>query len=157
APALAGKPSVDSVAFQDLSSSSTRLEARVDPHGSDTRVLFELGTADCRATATECVDVPASPGEDVGAGFWSVQVQAAVSGLSPGTRYFYRAVAMNAGGEGDGERSFGSFTTLPAAASGGLADGRDWELVSPVEKFGALIYPIAGTTENGGPASGVIE
>ena len=157
APAPAGAPSVDSLAFQDLSSSATRVEARVDPHGADTHVFFQVGTADCRATPTDCVNVPGSPGEDVGSGFGSVQVQATVSGLSPGTRYFYRAVAMSTAGEADGERSFGSFTTLPAAAADGLADGRRWELVSPAEKFGALIYPIAGTTENGGPASGVIE
>ncbi|HTZ63306.1 MAG TPA: hypothetical protein VMB51_04325 [Solirubrobacteraceae bacterium] len=156
APEAAAAPTVDSLAFQDADVSATRVEARVDPHGLDTHVFFEVGTADCRATPAACVDVPAPSGDDVGGGFGSVAVSATISGLGAGTRYFYRAIAANADGEAEAERSFGSFTTLPAA-SNGLADGREWELVSPAEKQGALIYSIAGTTENGGPASGVIE
>jgi DNA-binding beta-propeller fold protein YncE len=156
APEPAAPPSVDSVAFEDLSPTSTRLEARVDPHGVDTHAFFQVGTTDCRALPADCVDVPTAPGEDVGSGFGAQVVSVVAEGLSPGTRYFYRALATNADGEAEEERSFGSFTTLPAA-SGGLADGRAWELVSPAEKFGALIYPMGGTTENGGPASGVIE
>ena len=156
APEGAGAPGVDGVSFADLSASSTRLEAQVDPHGADTHVYFQYGLADCRAAPAQCSDVPPPPGEDVGSGFAAVPVSATASGLAPGARYFYRAVAVNAEGESEDAASFGSFTTLPSA-SDVLADGRAWELVSPAEKHGALIYPIGGTTENGGPASGVIE
>ena len=155
-PEAPGAPSVDSASYTDLSATQTRLEAKVDPHGQDTHAYFEFGTADCRATPALCTAVPAPPGIDVGASFGAQPVSAVAEGLTPGTRYFYRAVAVNEHGEADGESSFGSFTTLPAA-SAGLPDGREWELVSPADKFGALIYPIAGTTENGGPASGVIQ
>ncbi|HTZ65686.1 MAG TPA: NHL repeat-containing protein [Solirubrobacteraceae bacterium] len=152
----AGLPSVDGLFVNNTNPTAARFEARVDPHGSDTQAFFEVGTADCRATPADCVDVPALAGEDLGSGFGAQPVSVVAEGLSPGTRYFLRAVAVNEHGEADEESSFGSFTSPPAAGAG-LADGREWELVSPAEKSGALIYPIAGTTENGGPASGVIE
>ncbi|HTZ63312.1 MAG TPA: NHL repeat-containing protein [Solirubrobacteraceae bacterium] len=156
APETAGAPSIDGLSSIALSGFSARLEARVDPRGSDAHVYFQYGRADCRATPAACTDVPVAPGEDVGAGFGAVSVSATATELSPGTHYFYRALAANEHGEADDEETFGSLTMLPASVAG-LADGRQWELVSPAEKFGALIYPIAGTTENGGPASGVIE
>jgi DNA-binding beta-propeller fold protein YncE len=155
-PEAAGAPTVDAVTFQDISPASTRLEAAIDPHGADTHYYFQYGTVDCRATPAACTDLPAAPGEDIGQGFGSRNVSAMAEGLTPGTRYFYRAVAVNADGEAEGAQTFGSFTT-PASAGDALADGRAWELVSPAEMDGALIYPIGGTTENGGPASGVIE
>ena len=151
-----GAPTVDRVGYQDVSPTSSRLEAAVDPHGLDTRFFFEYGTADCRATPSACTQVPAAPGEDVGEGFGAQNVKATVEGLTPDNRYFYRAVAVNADGEAEGSQTLSTFTTPPNGGDA-LADGRAWELVSPPEKDGALIYPVGGTTENGGPASGVIE
>ncbi len=155
-PEQPGKPAVDSLSFEDLSPTSTRLKAQVDPHGSDTRYYFEYGTADCRATPAACSVVPAPPGEDLGSDFGARTTSAIAGNLTPGTTYFFRVVAHNSQGEGEGSQTLQTFTTLPAAADV-LADDRAWELVSPPEKHGALIYPIGGTTENGGPASGVIE
>lgn len=66
-----------------------------------------------------------------------------VSGLEANATYFFRVIASNAGGvleSGEGSGAF--FTTLPSAAAT-LADGREWELVSPVEKHGATIEPIS--------------
>jgi len=156
APEPPGPPSVDAVTFQDLSATSTRLQARVDPHGADTHFYFQYGKSDCRATPAACTDLPAAPGEDIGSAFGAQAVSATAVDLTPGTSYYYRVLAVNSDGEGEGEQALESFTTLPSP-SDLLADNRSWELVSPPEKYGALIYPIAGTTENGGPASGVIE
>jgi DNA-binding beta-propeller fold protein YncE len=155
-PERAGPPTVDSLAFQNLSATATRLQAQVDPHGSDTHYYFQYGTADCRATPVLCTDVPAPPGADIGSGFGAQATSALADGLTPGTKYFYRVIAANSQGEAEGSQTLGTFTTLPSATDV-LADGRAWELVSPPDKHGALIYPIGGTTENGGPASGVIE
>jgi len=155
-PEQAGPPTVDSLAFQDLSPTSTRLEAQIDPHGSNTHYYFQYGTADCRVTPALCTDVPAPPGQDLGAGFGAQATSAVAEGLTPGTSYFYRVIAANGQGEAQGAQTLDTFTSLPSATDV-LPDGRAWELVSPPEKHSALIYPIGGTTENGGPASGVIE
>ncbi|HTZ63360.1 MAG TPA: hypothetical protein VMB51_04595 [Solirubrobacteraceae bacterium] len=151
-----GGPSVDEASFEDITPTSTRLKAQIDPHGLDTDFYFQYGTADCRATPASCISVPAPPGEDLGAGYSSVAASAMAEGLQAGTTYFYRVIASNEAGKAEGEQSFGSFTTLPSAA-GTLADGRAWELVSPPEKHGALIYPIGGTTEGAAPGSGAIQ
>ncbi len=151
-----GAPSVDEVSFEDLAPTSTRLNARIDPRGLDTRFYFQYGSADCRATPASCTEVPAAPGEDLGAGYGAVAASAEAQGLQAGSTYFYRVIATNEAGEAEGEQSFGTFTTLPSAADT-LADGRAWELVSPAEKHGALIYPIGGTTEGAAPGSGAIQ
>ena len=155
-PEGADTPRVDALSFRDESHTSTRLEAQVDPHGADTHYYFQYGTGDCRVSPSACTAVLAPPGEDVGSGFGAESVSLVAEGLTPGTTYFYRVVATNADGEAEASQTLQTFTTLPSAADV-LADGRAWELVSPPEKHGALIYPIGGTTENGGPASGVIE
>jgi DNA-binding beta-propeller fold protein YncE len=155
-PEAAGAPRIDGVSFENLSPSSTRLQARVDPHGLDTHYYFQFGTADCRATPASCTDVPAPPGQDAGSGFGAQPASALASGLEPGTAYFYRVIATNSEGEAEASQALHTFTTLPSSSEV-LADGRSWELVSPPEKKGALIYPIGGTTENSGPLSGVIE
>ena len=57
--------------------------------------------------------------------------------LQPDTVYFYRVVASNtAPGTITGPTT--SFVTRPAV-SGGLLDGRAWEMVSPVEKNGGVV------------------
>ena len=66
-------------------------------------------------------------------------------GLLPSTTYHFRVVAENEV-EGivnvaEGADAFGTITTLPSPA-GVLADGRAWEMVSPVEKDGSGIEPI---------------
>ena len=122
--------------------------------GLDTHLFFEYGTADCRATPSACTQVPAPPGVDVAEGF-GAQNASAVEGLTPetdtstGRSPSTRTAKRKA-------QTLSTFTTPPNGGDA-LADGRAWELVSPAEKDGALIYPIGGTTENGGPASGVIE
>jgi DNA-binding beta-propeller fold protein YncE len=156
APESAGPPSVDDVTFNDEDPTSTRLRAQIDPHGADTHYYFQYGTADCRASAASCTDLPAPPGEDLGAGFGAQAVGVLAQGLEPGTTYYDRVIAVNEHGEAEGSQSFNTFTTLPSSA-GVLADDRAWELVSPPEKHGALIYPIGGTSEASAPAVGAIQ
>lgn len=155
-PEAVGPPQVDRVSARNLSPTSTRLEAQIDPAGADTHYFFEYGTADCRATPSSCTDLPAPPGEDLGSGFASLPASATADGLQPGTTYFYRVIASNAKGETEGSQTLHTFTTLPSSVDV-LADGRAWELVSPPDKHGAVIYPIGGTSEDSAPGVGVIE
>ena len=142
-PAGVGKPVVNSVYAQDLTPSSTKLVARVDPQGAGTRVDFQYGTASCVEGAACCSEVAGSP-EDLGSGYGDQTSEAQLSGLAPDTTYYYRVLAHNTQGNGESSQIAQTFfTTLPSAA-GKLADGREWELVSPPKKAGLLEAISAG-------------
>jgi DNA-binding beta-propeller fold protein YncE len=153
-PAPPAAPQVDSVSSQNLTLTSSRLEALIDPHGADTHYYFQYGTVDCVASPSECTTVPAPPpGADLGAGFGDQPVSVEVTGLESGRTYFYRVVASNELGTAEAAQTAHTFTTLPNAA-GLLPDGRAWELVSPPEKLGSEIEAIGGA---GGPSGGIME
>lgn len=133
------RPSIDSLSAQDLTPTSSRLSATIDPHGSDTHYYFQYGVADCVATPGSCTDVPLpAPGADLGSGFGDQSVEVTLEGLQPDTSYHYRVVAQNANGVAESNQSTSTFfTTLPSSA-GLLPDGREWQMVSPPLKGGAL-------------------
>ncbi len=66
------------------------LNATVDPNGLDTHYYFEYGPTTSYGISTSI--------EDAGAGTANVQVSAAISGLAPGTTYYFRIVATSATG-----------------------------------------------------------
>jgi hypothetical protein len=129
----------------DVTGTSTTLNARVDPLGSDTRAYFQYGTVSCAVSPASCTDTPEV---DLGSaeGYQALSVH--LQGLTPSTTYYYRVIATNALGtvEGEhnaqGEEVVHTFTTQPPGASLALPDDRQWELVSPPDKHGALIRPI---------------
>ena len=140
-PEGSNRPVVGGLSAQNLTASSARLGAQVDPVGSDTHYYFQYGTVSCLSSPASCTDVPAPPGADAGAGFSDVPVSVEAAGLKPSTTYYYRVVAANAHGEAEGDETFASITTLPSA-EGLLPDGRAWEMVSPTEKDGSGIEPL---------------
>jgi hypothetical protein len=136
----------------DVSSSSVTLGTRVDPRGHPTSYYFQYSsenTTGCGVgSSSGCVSSPAAPGASVGGGQGPVEGSTHVQGLSPGTTYHYRVVAVSELHAGSPESFPGAdrtFTTQMARAGGGLLDGRQWELVSPVNKHGALLQPIEET------------
>jgi hypothetical protein len=91
------------------------------------------------------VRVPAGAGGQLVASYEWSPVSVAVSGLRAGAGYRYRLVGENAISRAGGAPVIGEervFTTQPAGVFG-LLDGRGWELVSPADKQGALIEPLA--------------
>ena len=140
-PEPAGPPRVTALAAQNLTPSSARLSAQIDPAGADTHYYFQYGTSSCTVSPDPCTDIPAPPGVDLGSAFGDRSVSVELLGLQPSTTYYYRVLAANEHGEAEGSETFGSITTLPTA-EGVLADGRAWELVSPVEKDGSGIEPL---------------
>jgi DNA-binding beta-propeller fold protein YncE len=136
------KPLVEDLAAQDLTPSEARLSGEVDPNGSDTRYYFQYGTVDCATDPSGCTDSPQAPGTDLGSGFGDHSVGVTLKGLAPAATYYYRLVATSSSGVAEASQSLESFSTLPSSA-GLLADGRAWELVSPAEKDGAGIEPLA--------------
>jgi hypothetical protein len=128
-----------------VTSTSVMLEAAIDPNKAPTTYYFQYGVG-----ASYEYESPAAPGSSIGSGETDVNAaQHVQENLAPDTVYHYRVVAVSeieleGGGretkEFDGEDR--TFTTQAPGSSRVLPDDRQWELVSPPNKFGALIYPI---------------
>jgi Subtilase family len=100
-------PTLSMLAASALGPGSATLNASIDPNGSNVTLCeFEF---DSGASFVPCSPQPGSGGSPV-------TVSATVAGLSPSTRYLYRVVATNAGGNAYGP--IGELTT--AANPGGL-------------------------------------
>ncbi len=138
--AFAAAPSVEEEFAQGVSSTSATLHAKINPGGSDTTYRFEYGTSQAYGSR-----IPV-PDQALGFGKEGVSVASHVQGLEPSTTYHYRVVAINPEGEEGGADQ--TFTTQPAVGTPVSANGRQWELVSPPTKHGALVEPI---TYSGSP------
>ena len=110
-------PTVQTVAYTLLTSTSVTLNASINPNGSETRFFFEWGT-----TVLEPMPYR-TPDQIVGSGTTSVNVSATLSGLTPGTTYYYRIFAFNAVGASPGSiltfKTSASIGTLPLVTIGG--------------------------------------
>ncbi|MCW3027756.1 MAG: hypothetical protein JWN81_967, partial [Solirubrobacterales bacterium] len=156
-----GAPTVDGVSSQNLTPTSARLNALVDPHGADTHAYFQYGTVNCKETPASCKTLPLTtpPGKDLGSGFGDVTISVEPEDLVPATTYYFRVVAENdcgVGGQSCTAEGTGILNTLPSAI-GLLPDNRAWEMVSPPEKGGAGIEAIGGFNAAGGPAGGIMQ
>jgi len=126
----------------NVTDTSATLKAQVNPLGSDTTCQFQYITdASFRSTGYEtAVSLPCTAGLGEGETFVSTSV--VPQDLAPDTVYDYRVVTASslapAGVDGPDQ----TFTTQPLGSIFELPDGRQWEMVSPPDKYGALIEPI---------------
>lgn len=128
----------------DVAATSATFGAAINPGQTYTSYYFEYGTGSGYGQ-----DLPVLPGEAIGSGTADVVVPGQhVQGLSPSTTYHYRVVAVSEVKPGESETFDGADHTFITQAAGGafaLADSRQWELVSPTDKLGALIEGISGS------------
>ena len=136
-------PGIEEQSAADVASSSATLHATIDPDGQATSYRFEYDTrAYAQGEAAHGTSIP-SVSAPSGAGTAEVTVEQHIQGLSPRVSYHYRVVATSDIGAGvieefDGPDSV--FTTQSVSGALTLPDGRAWELVSPANKQGALIF-----------------
>jgi hypothetical protein len=135
----------------DVASTSATLDADVNPsHDSPTTYYFQYGTSAAYGT-----DVPTPPGARLRSDEGEIEVSQHLQGLQAGTVYHFRFVGISERRPGVIETVEGAdrtFTTQSELSSG-LPDGREWELVSPPDKHGALIEPLGSPNlGNGGVA-----
>jgi hypothetical protein len=123
-------------AVSDVSASSALFSVQVDPGGADTTYRFEYGTSEAYGAS---VPVPAG---DAGSETSAVAVSVRVEGLLPETVYHARVVASNVLGTVYGPDEV--FITQSGGGAFHLPDGREWELVSPPNKGGAVIFAAGG-------------
>lgn len=83
-------PVVQTLAANNRTSNSARLNATVNPNGLTTQVWFEWGATSSYGNTTST--------QSLGSGGSSVSAYAAITGLTAGSTYHFRAVASNASG-----------------------------------------------------------
>ena len=147
-------PGIVEASASEVASTSATLNATLEPHDVPTSYYFQYvdeerydaTAADPYAAGTS---IPVTP-EAIGSTPGEVKVEQHVQGLTAGATYYYRVVTIS-GEEFDGEGH--SFTTQ-GAGEFALPDGRQYEMVSPPDKDGALLD---GIGQAGGYNAGVIE
>ena len=147
-PEVHSSPTVESESVANVASTSGTLTAGVDPRGSATEYHFEYGACTSAATCASSAYEHSAPVPDafVGSDFNVYSPSEHVQDLLPGTVYHFRVVAHNEDGTTYGERNevgeevVHTFTTQTADTSFVLPDGREWEMVTPPDKQGALLY-----------------
>ena len=138
-------PTVESESVTNVAAESATIDAEINPRGSSTEYRVEYGPC---ATVTACAGSPYTaslpdPEGMIGGSFVVQSISVHPQDLRAGTVYHFRVAAHNvhnAGGVTEGEEK--TFTTQRPAESFTLPDGRAWDLVSPVDKHGALIETI---------------
>lgn len=159
-------PIVDSESVSEVTNDSAMLNGDVNPHSLSsepaTEYQFEYITeaayqANLQAALPPFAGAARAP---VPAGSVSPEFEdetvspVTVQGLSAGTVYRYRLIAHDQNGVAEGERGgqgeevARAFTTSRAGEFV-LPDGRQWELVSPPDKHGAVIEPLNSAETTG--------
>ena len=146
APEVIRPPTIESESVSAVKSDSATFGVDINPNGSVTSYRVEYGP-----TASYSENAPVSDSL-VGGGFDAQELSVHVQGLEAQKTYHYRVVSHNEKGTTYGEDR--TFITQPAATAVALPDEREWELVTPAEKYGALFLAqnsgaeIIGTTPN---------
>jgi hypothetical protein len=136
----AGPPIIGEVYASQVFSTSARLHAQVNPNAIFTTYHFAYITKAAYdangGNFTGASRVPALSDANIGSGTNPVSVLQQPFGLIPDTAYRYRVVAKNS------TTTTGptlGFLTQQTGSGAVLADGRGWEMVSPVEKNGGQV------------------
>jgi phosphodiesterase/alkaline phosphatase D-like protein len=132
APPPPSAPTVTTVAATGMTTSAATLNATVNPNGQATTYWFEYGTTIGLGSETAHLNA--------GSGNTDDSVATTLSGLSPGTTYFFRVAASNSSGPvTDGTLNFTTASTPPPGGGGSAV---------------TTIPPAPGGTDTPPPAAG---
>jgi NHL repeat/WD40-like Beta Propeller Repeat len=140
-----GPPVVVSESVLEITSESATLAAEPNPQSvfgePGTSYRFQYGPCTPSDACSTSAYGASTPLASLAASFEVDAVSAHVQGLSAGTVYHYRVVAENSISKGEGEPVVGVEGIFTTRGTGEfvLPDGREWEMVSPPLKSGALI------------------
>jgi len=137
-------PTLGATSVSDVTAEGVTVQGELNPHGASTKYRLEYGRCATPITCAGSSYEASTPVPDAQAGssFEIQSIDVHAQGLQASTAYHARIVAANEFGGVEGEEQ--TFTTQAVGSAGvALADGRQWELVSPPNKHGARIFPIA--------------
>jgi len=140
-----GPAGIDEEPVWDVTASAATLNATITTHNAATNYYFQYGASTAYGT-----DAPSAPGQSLGSDEHTIEVSQHVQLPLVGTLYHFRVVTVTqielAPGVYETTETDGPDMTLTTQAipDGGsvLADSRQWEQVSSVDKRGAQIYGI---------------
>lgn len=133
-PPPSAPPTIGAEFASSVGTTNAIVKAEINPHFFPATYYVEYGSADCESNP--CTQQPASPGTPLNGNRDKLYPTAGISlaGLTPGTTYHFRFVAVSDGGTVFGpDRTFTTFLPAPFA----LPDSRAFEMVSPPEKNSA--------------------
>jgi hypothetical protein len=140
-------PGIHDESATQVTATSATLHATINPNNVPATYYFQLGTSVAYGT-----DVQPPPGLAIGSGDEDVEVNPAhLQQLQASTVYHYRVVVVSEPEPGVSvvyDAPDQTFTTQ-SATSFLLPDGRQWELVSSPEKYGALLKPTESLSVGG--------
>ncbi|HEY0882225.1 MAG TPA: hypothetical protein VGD87_11870, partial [Archangium sp.] len=110
-------PTVSSSAATNIGNTSAQLNGNVNPRGSQTTGWFRYSTSSGTCSDTFGTRFPATGGVDLGSGSSTVPLNTVLTGLSPGTRYYFCAVGQNANGMDFGGMLNFTTTDVPVATT----------------------------------------
>jgi hypothetical protein len=131
----ASSPTVVTEAATKISNSGARLNASVNPNGNQTGYSFQYGLTTAYGLTTK--------GRSAGHGTKPLSVGVGVGGLTPGTVYHYRIVALNHAGTSFGtDRKFKTTGAPPPGVTTG-----------PAVNVGKTTATVTGTVDTNGAAT----
>lgn len=142
-------PTVLSASVSHTRTTSTLLQAEIDPHGFGTHYAFQYlpgAQYEANEAGNRFAGAAEAPVGGANLGGSAVgQVSASLAGLSPDTAYVFRVIATSECDEESGNPCVTSgeavrFATYPSYPPG-LPDHRAYELVSPAQKSGGEVIP----------------
>jgi len=101
------KPAATTGAASAITKATAVVSGSVNPHGADTHFIFAYGTSSTLAGTKKTTSV------DIGSGTALVAIKANLTGLTGGTKYYYRVQATNKAGATNG--AIRTFTTTAKA------------------------------------------
>jgi hypothetical protein len=108
-------PTVSTLPPTEVMPTSAKLQARVNPLGLETSVVFEYGTAESLAGAKK------TPSRSIGSGSAPVAVSVPVTDLVPTAKYFVRAIATSSAGASQNLEVV-AFHLPPTVTTGGITN-----------------------------------
>jgi outer membrane protein OmpA-like peptidoglycan-associated protein len=126
-----------------VTATSANIEGAITPNGSAiTAASFCYGTS---STLASCTSAPlaSSAYSGLAAASTNDPVYVSVSGLTPGTTYYYSLQATNANGSGTSSTPYGSFTT---AAAGAFSCTPSFYQISGYSSGGLYNYDVSGNS-----------